>query len=47
MLFHPIIEQLMEHKADSRSSTQLVQTQIISVTIDDRAELRCELGDNG
>ena len=44
---YSIIEQLMEHKADPCSSTQLIQAQIIRVTVNDRAEFGCELGDDG
>ena len=41
-----VIEQFMEHEADTRSSTELVQRQIVRVSVDDGAELGRELGND-
>ena len=40
------IEQLMEHEADSCSSTQLVQAQVVRITVNGSAELGAEFGNN-
>ena len=41
-----VVEQLVEHKADTRTTRELVQRQVVGVTVDGRPELGAELGDD-
>ena len=41
-----VVEQLVEHETDTRTTRELVQRQVVGVTVDGRPELGAELGDD-
>ena len=43
---HALTEQLVEHKADTSASRQLIQGQVVGVTVDRRPELRAKVSDH-
>lgn len=42
-----VVEQLVENERYTGTARELIQGQIVRVTVDDRSEFICELGDNG
>ena len=46
-VLNTITEQLMEHKANPSSSTELIQTQIIRISVNERTKFSGEFGDDG